>query len=204
MITIICTSLSCLQLTDDCGEDDEAEGQRCKYDDNQVKILHQGELHRLSSFSDRGEQQTTDDTISYWSRFASSIKLLNIKLKGLPSPKRCHSHQGVFINYVTGGRGNNKNITIRHQKGWCSKISWITEFPCPLWIKIIMYHTIHERSLIYNFQTLLVFWYLSIIWNIYLITVSTANLPGPCPGVLIDPAIGCHCWHYSFPEWLSH
>ena len=101
MITIICTS--CLRLTDDCGEDDEAEGERCKYDDNQVKILHQGKLQRLSSFSDRGEQQTTDDTISYWSRFASSIKLLNIKLKGLPSPKRCHSHQGVFINYVTGG-----------------------------------------------------------------------------------------------------
>ena len=94
---------ACLRLTDDCGEDDEAEGERCKYDDNQVKILHQGELQRLSSFSDRGEQQTTDDTISYWSRFASSIKLLNIKLKGLPSPKRCHSHQGVFINYVTGG-----------------------------------------------------------------------------------------------------
>ena len=60
MITIICTSLSySLRLTDDCGEDDEAEGERCKYDDNQVKILQQGELHRLSSFSDRGEQQTT-------------------------------------------------------------------------------------------------------------------------------------------------
>ena len=38
----------CLQLTDDCGEDDEAEGQGCKYHDNQVKILQHGDLRRLS------------------------------------------------------------------------------------------------------------------------------------------------------------
>ena len=48
-----------------------------------------------------------------------------------------------------------------------------------------------------SFLRLKLCWFCSICKKI---TVLIAHLPGP--GVLIDPAIECHCWHSSFLGYL--